>query len=210
MSDDDFLSRWSQRKRKVAEEEAAETAKAEPETEAEEEQGEKTDSEILEEFGLRDPDEMKEGDDFSVFMKAALPARIRNRALRRLWASNPAFNVLDGLDDYADDYRAAAAASVDVKTVYQVGKGMIRDLLATESDDTGNIATDAQETSAGSDDPLAVASETGDGQDPEIAGSDDPNQPEVESNIQGVEPQVESEQPLKTGRRMRFTYENDG
>ena len=41
--------------------------------------------------------------DFRPFMRAGIDAATRNAALKRLFA-DPAFNVMDGLDDYIDDY----------------------------------------------------------------------------------------------------------
>lgn len=107
---------------------AAEAARIEAEREAG--QAEKTDAEILAELGLSDPDTLVQGDDFSAFMKAAVPERLRQRALRRLWRSNPVLANLDGLIDYGDDYTDAATVIPGMQTAYQVGKGMMRHVIA--------------------------------------------------------------------------------
>jgi len=128
--DDSFLARWSRRKRAVAEEEAQEAAAPAllPEEPPEEPVEERTDAEILEELGLKDPDLLEAGDDFRAFMQAAVPDHLRRRALRKLWVSNPVLANLDGLNDYDDDFTGGSVAPGMLKTAYQVGKGYLRDL----------------------------------------------------------------------------------
>jgi hypothetical protein len=84
-----------------------------------------TDEEILEELGLQDPDTLQAGDDFSAFMAKAVPTRLRNRALRKLWLSNPALANLDALLDYGEDFTTNADAVEVIQTTYQVGKGLL-------------------------------------------------------------------------------------
>ena len=82
-----------------------------------------TDAELLEKYALPDPDEMKAGDNFSAFMREAIPDRLRRRALRVLWGSNPMLANLDELVDYGEDYTDAAMMVENMQTIYQVGKG---------------------------------------------------------------------------------------
>ncbi len=118
---DGFLSRWSRLKRTGGEEgaEAAEVPPGVPET-----LSDRPDVEILEELGLPDPETLGPGDDFSAFMAKAVPERIRQLALRRLWGSNPVLANLDGLVDYGEDFTDAALVVADLATAYRVGKGM--------------------------------------------------------------------------------------
>ena len=119
---------WSRRKAKVLEEkhddlrasELREAAQRDAELE------EKSDEEVLEDLGLPDPDTLQSGDDFSAFMAKAVPDRIRRRALRRLWLSNPALANLDGLLDYGEDFTDSATVVENLQTAYQVGKGMLK------------------------------------------------------------------------------------
>lgn len=118
---------WSRRKARVAQEkltevEAIETAEVEKQQAAFEEQSE---AEILEELGLPDPDTLGPGDDFRGFMSKVVPDRIRRRALRKLWLSNPALANLDGLLDYGEDFTDKAKVLENMQTAYQVGKGML-------------------------------------------------------------------------------------
>ena len=118
---------WSRRKARVAEETAAEVEAVEAAKLAEDYAAleEKSDTQILEELGLPDPDTMAKGDDFSAFMAKAVPDRIRRRALRKLWVSNPALANLDGLLDYGEDFTDSAKVIENLQTAYQVGKGML-------------------------------------------------------------------------------------
>ncbi|MEP3297996.1 MAG: DUF3306 domain-containing protein [Pseudoruegeria sp.] len=85
---------------------------------------ERSDAEVLAELDLPDPDTLEEGDDFKVFLKDAVPARIRTRALRRLWRLNPVLANVDGLVDYGEDFNDASFIIENMQTAYQVGKGM--------------------------------------------------------------------------------------
>lgn len=137
---DGFLSRWSRRKQAAAadpeepdaisEDVAAEAAgdteeAASAETEAVEEL---SDAEILEKFDLKDPDELGPGDDFSGFMRAAVPEHLRRRALRTLWRSNPVLANLDGLNDYDGDWSGGSVPAGQLKTAYSVGMGFVRNV----------------------------------------------------------------------------------
>ncbi len=88
---------------------------------------EKTEEEVLTELDLPNPDEMQTGDDFSVFMKSAVPAALRNRALRRLWTSSPVLANVDMLVDYGEDFTGKNDPVRLIKTIYRVGKGMLPD-----------------------------------------------------------------------------------
>lgn len=118
----DFLARWSRRKQEQ---------RHEPEPVADETPGldaidldAMTDEEVLAHLDLPDPDNLAQGDDFSRFLVKGVPARIVRRAMRRLWSSHPAYAVIDGLDDYCEDFGAAARAAGPVVTSYVVGKGL--------------------------------------------------------------------------------------
>lgn len=97
---------WSRRRARVAKEDIAEVEAVEAAKLAQEHASleEKTDDEILKDLGLPDPDTLGAGDDFRAFMAKAVPDRIRRRALRKLWLSNPALANLDGLLDYGEDF----------------------------------------------------------------------------------------------------------
>ena len=151
MSGGDF---WARRKASVEAEVAAEARAGDVALAAQRaaELSDKGDAEILAELQLPDPDSLGEGDDFTVFLTEAIPARIRTRALRRLWLSNPVLANVDGLVDYGEDFTDAATVVENLQTAYQVGKGMQAhiDALAAQAepavDDAETDADDAPHT----------------------------------------------------------------
>lgn len=115
---------WSRRKARVAQEAEEVEAPVVEETPDEE----LSDEEVLAKFDLPDPDTLKLGDDVKGFMSKAVPEHLRRRALRKLWRTNPVLACLDGLNDYDDDFTDLAMVKPDMKTAYQVGKGMLAHL----------------------------------------------------------------------------------
>ncbi len=127
---EDFLSRWSRLKSEPEEmpaimdtAEALKAADEEKQGVAEISDDDLSDIELLEKYALPDPDTMKAGDNFSAFMNEAVPDRLRRRALRVLWGSNPVLANLDELVDYGEDFTDAATVIENMQTVYKVGKG---------------------------------------------------------------------------------------
>ena len=117
---------WSRRRAAVAAEAEAEVQAAVAAEQAEEHAklDELSDEELLAKLELPNPDEMQQGDDFAAFMKQAVPERLRRRALRRLWTSNPVLANVDMLVDYGEDFTDSAMVVENLQTAYQVGKGM--------------------------------------------------------------------------------------
>src|SRR3546814_7943007 len=58
-------------------------------------------------------------------MRKGVPSALRQGALRRLWQVDPAFRHLCMLDDYNLDYTDAATVVPNLRTIYQVGRGMV-------------------------------------------------------------------------------------
>ena len=170
----DFLGRWSRRKRAVADEPDA-VAEAAPEAVAGPvEIPEKTDAEVMLELGLPEPDTMKAGDDFSAFMARAVPQRLRDRALRRLWVSDPVLANLDGLVDYAEDYTDAATVVADMQTAYKVGRGYL--------DEVKKFAGETEAEVAEAEAVVAEGADTGEAEADEAfaAGNNAIDEPELE------------------------------
>ena len=106
-TDERFIGRWSRLKQKrrrrepgpgdVPKDESArpEPADAQP-APAEEETAP---------LDLPDIETLDKDSDFTVFMKEGVPEELKKLALRKLWRSDPVFAVIDGLDDYDEDYR---------------------------------------------------------------------------------------------------------
>ncbi len=132
MTDEDgFLQRWSRRKtaKKSREEPVADPiqeAAAVPATGAPEDAAPPEDENEDEAISLEDlPDieSLDESSDFSIFMRAGVPEELKKMALRRLWMLDPAFNEVDGLVEYGEDFTKISLAAV--KSIYQVGKGFV-------------------------------------------------------------------------------------
>lgn len=126
--DDDFLSRWSRRKRGEHPEDAAaeSTAQAVEAADTDPSDGEgEGDPEVIAQ--LPDIDVMDDSSDFTVFLQTGVPEALRRRALRKLWRVNPVLANLDGLNDYDEDYTQMSALGQGMKTLYQVGKGFATD-----------------------------------------------------------------------------------
>ncbi len=198
---------WSRRRAAVQAEAEAEAAAlhaaedARAEAERARAEVEKTDAELLEDLGLPDPDTLKPGDDFAAFMQKQVPERLRRRALRRLWTSNPVLANLDGLLDYNDDFTDAATVLPDMRTAYEVGRGMYEHVrrLVADTEEAGDPAGDDVEGIAEADAaPVAVAEA-----DPVVAAA--PRLRETAEQEMPVEEMGEEPAPLPR-RHMRFAF----
>jgi hypothetical protein len=182
--DEPFLSRWSRLKRDGARNEADRAARdngpaadkddsaragrlRDPEPangagEPGEGAARRREGLALEEVKSIDIDALHFDSDFKCFMEKGVSDDLRNKALRKLWTSNPIFGHMDGLDDCCEDFSDAVWASPDVKTAYRIGRGFLTDeeVLAAEEFDkpqrrdavaTEQASTTVASTSAGRD-----------------------------------------------------------
>lgn len=204
MSNGDF---WARRKAGV-EAEAAADARAEGVALADQRDAEvadKTDAEILAELDLPDPDSLGEGDDFKVFLTETIPARIRTRALRRLWLTNSVLANVDGLVDYGEDFTDAACVIENMQTAYQVGKGM----TAHVDEMARQAAVEAEEQAT---DPVELAADD----EPTVETDDEisPKQPEPAEIAPVVtvsgDPSAAEIHAYAAPRRMRFAFDDAG
>ncbi len=217
---------WARRKAAVqAEAEAEKRAEAAAEA-AEREQAleEKSDEEILAELELPDPDTLEEGDDFKVFLRDVVPARIRTRALRRLWRLNPILANVDGLVDYGEDFTDSAMVVEGMQTAYQVGKGMTKHVeelarQAAEKEKAQQIA-DAPEDA---EPEVALAPDDAQDAEPALAEADVEAEdvlgtaPDQSATAEGLttiggdrSAEAGDTDPVNTlPRRMRFSFDQD-
>lgn len=215
--DQAFLSRWSRLKRERTEPELEPDLPQPDETGAAvEDAPEKTDSELLEELGLPEPESLKPGDDFSAFMSRAVPARLRNRALRKLWLTDPVLANLDELVDYGEDFTDAATVVENLASAWQAGKGYVLEEPEPAPEDETVAEAEAEA------DPAAEAEGTAEDTDAGIhaaPGSDDPPAAAPDAVPQDEEGQVASATSPAFGavpdpaprrpRRMRFARPGD-
>ncbi len=89
-------------------------------------------------FGL-----LNAGSDYKRFMAPNVPDSIRNRALAKLWTSDPQFAGLDPWHDYHVDFTdAARAVPTGLATAYKVGRGFLSDEEVAAWDNLGKPAPD--------------------------------------------------------------------
>lgn len=134
------LQRWSRKKTGASKEtEPPPPSAIDPEPSPEEQElainETLPDQEVLEKYNLPDPDAIELGTDIKGFMRKEIPELLRRRALRSLWKSNPVLAVLDGLNDYDEDFTDAALTTNAVKTLYKVGHGFDRTPAADDRAD---------------------------------------------------------------------------
>jgi len=156
---------------------------------------EKTEEEALAELDLPNPDEMQAGDDFSAFMEPTVPAAFRNRALRKLWTSDPVLANVDMLVDYGEDFTGKNDVGKIVNTIYRVGKGMLPD--KEEDEELKDETLDSQIEDVANEADMADEADTLAIEDAEVfAASALSETPEIEAE----------DQPLAPRRRMRFSF----
>lgn len=131
---------------------------------------------------LPDIDSLDKDSDYTAFMRDGVPEHLRRLALRKLWLSSPVHSIIDGLDDYDDDFtlQFTDAVTKNVKSSFRIGKGFAPDDEVTEkaedavADDEAAEAAEATEDAADDDaaspaddrspteEPVAEAGEDGD------------------------------------------------
>jgi len=176
---------WSRRKARVAEAEAREARLAQVAA-AEAAAADKTDAELCAELNLPDPDSLAPGDDFAAFLKREVPERLRRRALRKLWRTNPALANVDGLVEYGEDFTMPeSAAGAVVATAYRVGRGL--------------LTPDAEAAPVAATEP---------GAEPEAGSTPAPEtEPETEIETAGAAPEP-APPAARAPRRMRFVFDD--
>jgi hypothetical protein len=164
---EDFLSRWSRRKRadgKAAEQPAARTAATAvgmPSREVAPEVDEGPLQELTD-ADMPPLDSLDRDSDFSVFMSPGVSEQLRTQALRKLFHL-PAFNVTDGLNDYDEDYTQFAGLGNLVTQEMQ--RMLKRELQAGIEPETEPVVTSATRVEPADTESTADFDE-GDDEDP--------------------------------------------
>jgi len=96
--DEGFLGRWSRRKGKVRAGESADEPRPGPEHPSQQ-----NETPALTDADMPSLTSLNETSDFTGFLSPKVSEGLRRVALRKLFHQS-AFNVVDGLDDYAEDY----------------------------------------------------------------------------------------------------------
>ncbi len=188
---DSFVERWSRRKRGESVPDAPETETVTVLTPSEEDP-DAGDPEVI--AKLPDLDSLTEESDFTAFLKEGVPEALRRQALRRLWRLNPVFAVLDGLNDYDEDYSAGGIIAENIKTIYKVGKGYL--------DDDEPETEDQPRDEPGGEDAVVAAeleleSEPGSAPDSETPNPADPGSDSSSNSPAGGALETKYERPVR-------------
>ena len=151
-----FAARWSKKKAEARLEAQTSGAPEADETANNDESAPEPDGEMLSEADFEDVDfdALDKSSDYTRFIAANVPAAIQKKALRRLWASDEVFEVLDGMNDYDEDFTGTGLAGKALKTAYKVGRGFVTDddrpeqppaKSAESGDDDGSQTADLPE-----------------------------------------------------------------
>jgi hypothetical protein len=186
-----FVARWS--RRKIEEKEPSKETKIEV---SKLEEGAPLDTKSTQDVGeegetnvddLPDIKTLNESSDYTPFLKDGVPEKLKRLALRKLWKSNPVFGIIDGLDDYDEDYSAIGIVAQEIFTNYKPGKGMvdpneaeeeIDEVVKAEGEvepeeearDLGEMEADGDEVT---DNQKSVEEQTVDSEEQIVAVSDD-------------------------------------
>ncbi len=166
--DGNFINRWSQRK--TAERDnipeqpvAALPADAVAETP-------ENDEAAIDLEDLPDIDTLDKDSDYTVFMKKGVPEELKRLALRKLFHSDPALSVLDGLNDYDEDYSMLGMVAEEITTRYKAGKGMVdpEDEIVAEEEAAAEVVESEAPEQVEMEEPDKISPE-----DIEPTGADD-------------------------------------
>jgi hypothetical protein len=72
---------------------------------------------------LPDIESLTADSDFTAFMKEGVSPALRGLALRKLWAADPAFNVIDEMVEYGEDYTRTTMLAGSVKSAWKPERG---------------------------------------------------------------------------------------
>ncbi len=103
MSDEDFLKRWSRRKRDVAKEEAARTPAPDAAEAPEPSAPDETETQF-DPASLPPIESITALSDVTAFLQTGVPAELTRAALRRVWTADPAIRDFVGLAENAWDF----------------------------------------------------------------------------------------------------------
>ncbi|PJG56217.1 DUF3306 domain-containing protein [Bradyrhizobium forestalis] len=108
MSEEEFLARWSRRKRE-SRAEPAKPAAAQPTPPSEAKDDEKDDESEFDLSSLPSIDEINAATDITAFLSKGIPRELSRAALRRAWATDPAIRDFVGLAENAWDFNDPTA-----------------------------------------------------------------------------------------------------
>ncbi len=161
--DEGFVRRWSRLKRLGGDGLSDEAAAREEGGVAPADDSSKF---VPKDLDLPDIGTLHKDSDFTAFLRKAVPEHLQRLALRKLWRADPIFSVIDGLDDYDENFRAMDVAAA----LMQEGRKAVKKLAGAEDKKEEEPVTEelppeapaeAEDDSdeVAEDEPLEVASE---------------------------------------------------
>ncbi|OEY66431.1 DUF3306 domain-containing protein [Marinobacter sp. X15-166B] len=203
------LQRWSRQKAEAARKQEAPpppVVEAELSPEAQELAVNETlpEQDVLVKYGLPDPDAIVLGTDITGFMRKEIPELLRRKALRALWKSNPVLAVLDGLNDYDEDFTDAGLTVKGAKSLYKVGQGFVDRAKKLAGQVDGEAEAVASTTDYVRPPGAAEASESD--APLETDAADQPEGPAEVSHVDSEPSQTDEDQTPRFRPRMRFHY----
>lgn len=158
MSDDNFLSRWSQRKREAARQAPAQVPTHAP-THAPDAPA-PVEEDAFDVSLLPKLEDLTPESDISLFLRKGVPAALKNAALKRVWSLDPAIRdrVGDALD-YAWDWNAPGGVpgGGELPPGFDA-QSMVAKIFGDKPDDANviqDVALQQGEPSSGADGPAA-------------------------------------------------------
>ena len=133
MSDEDFLRRWSRRKREALRGQSPKPAESEGQAPE-----------------LPAIDSLTFESDFKAFMHSKVEESVKRAALKKLF-SDPRFNVMDGLDTYIDDYTKAEPISEDLLAKLDHARQTVFGKREEKAEEPDQVAKKPQEPAAEAD-----------------------------------------------------------
>jgi hypothetical protein len=188
--DQGFLARWSQRKQE-AKEETKQPEREAPVADAEIAAAPATEVEPAEAFDLSSLpslDELTSETDITVFLRKGVPEHLRNAALRKSWALDPAIrNYVNPALDYAYDWNTPGG----VPGSSELGAGF--DVARMVSQIMGSGEAPAETPTAGAAAPAELAT------DPASPGEPEPDLPEQSLRLSAQSVPLEQNSPEQIG-----------
>lgn len=165
-----------------------------------------SEQELLEKYGLPDPANIELGTDITGFMRREIPEFLRRKALRGLWKSNPVLAVLDGLNDYDEDYTLASTAGQTVTSLYKVGEGLVDKAKKAADVVEDEPKEQVRSSSAEPDWTIAEEPEPEPDASPQLDDEATPTEPPEQQLTQKESSQSEEAPEPRFRPRMRFDY----
>jgi hypothetical protein len=186
--DKGFLARWSQRKQ-----EAKQPEREAPAAEAEIAAAPAAEAEATPEFDLSSLpslDELTSETDMTAFLRKGVPEHLRNAALRKSWALDPAIrNYVNPALDYAYDWNTPGG----VPGNSELGAGIDIARMVSQIMGTGEKPAEP---------PVPVAELSAEiANDPESSGDPEPDLPEQPLRLSGQPSAPREEASLETGQK---------